>query len=136
MKPDVIDIILAAMPATRRLIEIRTGLPKTTVVRRVDQLRAAGWTYICGWQGDHSSKFQPRFAAGKGRDRACTLKPLTPEETQRRYREKARKTGAWEERTARLRARYWAKKAADAPKSWAAALFVSAGRLGGSHGTN
>lgn len=124
-KFDIIDTILAAMPATRRQIEIRAGLPKTTVLRRVAQLHKAGWCHIGGWQGDHGSKFQPRFAAGQGADRPCKLKPLTPDEMQRRYREKARKTGAWELRLARLRAGYWAGRAVAEPKGWAAALFTA-----------
>lgn len=125
MTEDIIDTLLAAMPGTRREIEKSTGLAKTTVFRRAAQLHTAGWCHISGWRGDgHGGRYQPVFKAGQGKDRVCTLQPLPPEVTQLRFREKARKSGAWADRAARIRARYYADKATKQPQSWLSALLA------------
>lgn len=131
-KLDITDTILAAMPGTRRQIEKSTGLAKTTVFRRAAQLHAAGWCHIGGWRvGGHGGFYQPVYKAGAGKDRPCTLQPLPPAETQRRFREKARKSGAWADRAARIRARYYANKAASTPQSWLSALMAAPRARGG-----
>lgn len=113
-RPD--ETVLAAIPAkrpgiTKRGIERKLGMKRQTVWRTVKRLHDGGRCHVCGWLALKSgAPFQPRYAAGPGIDVECTLVPQSAEVSQRRFREKARATGAWDVRAAKLRAIYRRKK--------------------------
>lgn len=130
-RPRLDAVVLAALPlrkpgTTRRGLERKLGMSKTSVFRVIERLHAAGQCHIGGWAvPPHGGRYVPRYVAGTGKDVECTLVPLPPAETQRRFREKARATGAWAERAERLKKYYRIKKANRDPETrWFAALLV------------
>lgn len=123
------DVVLEAMPGTRREIEEKTGLSKTTVFRWVKELHACGWCFISTWRRPDRGPWMPRYSAGPGKDAACKLKYLTEAEKSLRFRKKARANGSWEDRLAQVRMRYWQRKAATRRDPIVSALFGPARRV-------
>ena len=109
-----VKLVLDVLPATRKEIEIRTGLSKNTAFRIIEQLRdeRCGWVRVCGWERPSKGQYMPRFSATKGPDVPCNLVHLTEKEKSQSYRNRARNTGAWADRNVRVNARNWANKAA------------------------
>lgn len=113
--------VLCALPATRPEIEAKTGVSKNSVWRWVQELHAAGECHIGAWRRPARGKYMPVYVAGPGKDKPCPFKPLTEAQKSKRHRRKARADGRWDERLAKMRARYWADRAQ--PDPLVAALF-------------
>ena len=114
-------VVLAAMPGTEAEIKEKTGLGRTTIWRWINDIRAAGECHITSWQRTDGA-IAARYTAGPGTDRS-PIKPLTLAEKSRRYRAKARKSGAWSHNLAQMRAVYWADRAKTQRDPLVAALF-------------
>lgn len=128
-RPDA--TVLAAIPErgrgiTKRAIEKKLGMTRQTVWRVITRLHATGKCHIAGWYVvPTGGPFSPRYIAGPGNDAPCTLTPQSPAESQRRYREKAMKTGAWAIRSEKVSAKYRRDKSiADPNTRWLAMLLV------------
>lgn len=108
--------VLAAMPGTRPEIEAKTGLGAATVWRWVKDLHGPDEgrgreCHIGRWRHcETGGRPMPVYVAGPGRDAPCRLTPATDAERASRYRERLRRSGEWEDKKARMRARYWAKR--------------------------
>lgn len=93
---DRIDAILRAMPATRAEIIAATGLTKGSVQNAVEKLHAARWCHVSGWRREkrnNTGTFVQRLSAGPGRDKPCTLEPLTQKQRDNlRYYQKRAKS--------------------------------------------
>ena len=72
--------------------------------------------------------FVEQWKAGPGQDAYCQLRPMTTAQIWKRYKTKAIKSGANEDRQAAKRARYHADKAASSKTkaTWLSALGISA----------
>lgn len=121
--------ILAAMPATRREIEVTTGRARDTVKIHLRALRDAGRCHIGGWGTREGGGVLPAiYHPGPGADvpypgdRAKETKAVI----RARWLAKARQSGHWDkvraQRRVREQQRKQAKKAAD--RLWAAPLFT------------
>lgn len=103
-----------AMPGTQQQIHKSTGVSQASISRWCDYLRACGDAHIGAWR--RSEKYPGVFLAvyhpGPGKDAKCPYKPRTQQDRDRDSVRRRRRSGAWEERKARERAYYWAKKPA------------------------
>jgi hypothetical protein len=119
--------ILAALPATKRQIEGKTGLSHTTICKVISALHPEDpqkrQMHIGGWL-THPVR-GPSMAVyhdGPGEDVPDTLPRLTKKQIADRFEKRLKGTEKHDQRKARHRSRHWEKKAMAAPKSWAAAL--------------
>ena len=119
------DKVKAALPGTPPEIMATTGLARTTVWRWLKDLLEAGECHITPeWQRTPGGgPFVPSYAAGPGVNAKCKLKPFTDSQIAKRYRAKARKDGRWEDRNAKVRARWAADHARFTKDPLLAALF-------------
>lgn len=116
--------MLAALPGDQNQVREATGLGKTTVWRWLKSLHEAGESHITGWaRAPGGGPFLATYAAGAGVDVVCKIKPLSEKAKQRRHQKKAKADGRWDERAARERAKYWAKRALTHRDPMIAALF-------------
>lgn len=125
---DRFDVILAAMPGTRRDIQAKLGITKGALQNLLTRLYKAGWCHVCGWERLTTSgrgKFLRRFKAGPGKDKPCNLVPLTQQERDERRYCRGLKTGEIEERRAKNRMRYYERRAKSKPSTWFSALVMS-----------
>jgi len=107
-------VVLAALPATQAEIHAATGISQAAISRWLTYLRACSDAHIGAWRKGASKFSQPVavYHPGPGLDVACTIKPMTQKERDRRSRSLRRKSGDWEDRKAAERARYWRDKPA------------------------
>src|SRR5690625_2951187 len=111
MKRRYRTVVLSALPATSRDIHNQTGLSRVTIWRWITDLHRAGEIHIESWvRGGTPGPWLPVYAPGEGRD-ARKPAPKTDAQVSRAYRARARRSGEWEHRLARQRARYWAGRA-------------------------
>lgn len=107
--------VFGTLPATPRDIREQTGLGVTTIWRWLKDLHQSGEIHIERWvRGDTPGPWLPVYAPGEGRD-ARKPTPKTDAQVSRAYRARARRSGEWEHRLARQRARYWAGRARPDP---------------------
>lgn len=108
--------ILAALtiaPGTQADLCSRANVSLPTCSRWCAHLRACAEAHISGWTATaHGGPPSAVYSAGPGADVICSIKPLTQRQRDRRSRRLRRQSGAWEDRKAAERARYWAAKAA------------------------
>lgn len=96
-------MVLDAMPGMQSEIVARTGIPSSTVAKLVRDLRAAGKTHIARWRrAKGTGTFTPVHVVGAGVDAKCTLKRLTPQELQARFRKRLERSGKAEEYRAQI----------------------------------
>ncbi len=121
-------VVRDAMPGTQQDIHAKTGVSLAAISRWCEYLHDCEDAHIGGWQ--RSAKYHGVFMAvyhpGPGADVKCPYKPRTQRDRDRDSRRTRRKSGEWEDRKARERAYYWAKKG---PRRdpLTAALFGSVG---------
>lgn len=112
-RPNVRELVKAGLPGTPTAVLRKTGLGRTTIWRHITALHEQGECFISGWQRcEYGGPATPIYSPGPGKDKPCTLKPLTEAQKSRRYRRKARKNGTWEDRLKQQRARHHATKPA------------------------
>lgn len=117
--------VLAALPGDFRQIMTATGIGRTTVWRWLADLHSAGECHIVRWDRvDGGGPFRPSYAPGAGKDAPCKIKPYSQKEKSLRHRRRAKKSGEWEDRNKRQRARYWADRAIKQPQNPFSALFI------------
>lgn len=121
------QVVLDAMPGTRKQIREKTGLPIMTVFHWTTATHAAGDAHISGWHRPPKGQFAPIFSAGAGQDKPCELQYLGNVKVSQQYRARLRKSGEWVERQARFNARRRADTAAKTVNPWFGAL-LGAGR--------
>lgn len=115
-RPSTRPIALAAIkdkPGTQGELQARTGLSSGSICRHVHALHAEGAVHIARWRrayADTGAPFMAVYKFGPGKD-APKPTPFTVQETSARYRERQRKSGAWEDKKAQHRAYHWRKKA-------------------------
>lgn len=82
---DTAKAIMAAMPATRRKIEITTGFHIATMLRHLPQLRREKHIYVADYEppvNGGRGRWQPVYAVGNKKDKPLTKKKI------REYRER------------------------------------------------
>lgn len=107
-------IILAALPGTRKDVEVATGLSKTTVQGWITRLHKGRVIRISKWvKPTPTSKPAAHYRIGSAPDAVCRLTPLTNKEKVYRWRRrlKQRDPEAYERLMARSIARIYAHKA-------------------------
>ena len=118
---------LAKGPATRVRLEIDLSLGVTTIWRWIETLHKGGpqLVYISGWERTKDGEGQPTpvYSLGSKKDVPNRFKPMTDKEKAAKRRKMQRKDNSWEEKLARDRAKYWAKKAPPARDPLTAALY-------------
>ncbi len=120
---------LSALPGTRRQIIEKTGMPQRTTYNVLKRLHEAGKIHISSWQRtEGGGPFVQVWQAGPGQDAYCQLRPITTGQIWKRYKAKAIKSGANEDKLAAKRARYHADRAASSKikATWLSALGMSA----------
>ncbi|MES2319983.1 MAG: hypothetical protein V4631_21085 [Pseudomonadota bacterium] len=91
-------------------------------------MHAAKEIRICAWRRHpRAGAAMAVYALGTGPDVTCKLRHLTKTEIRARYEAKAKEDGRYDVVRARQRNRYWVRKAAQAPQTWASALLNVAG---------
>ncbi|MEJ7807051.1 MAG: hypothetical protein WKG03_14150 [Telluria sp.] len=120
-----LDQVKAALPGTAAEIMAKSKLSRTTVWRWLKELVETGECHITPeWhRTPGGGPFVPTYAAGPGVNAACKLKPFTEAQKSARYRRAARKDGRWEDRNAKVRARWAADHARFTKDPLLAALF-------------
>lgn len=107
------EVVRRALPATMTEVHQRTGLGLSTVSRWLAAMHAAGEIHVGSWatpsNGGTSENFARVWHAGPGVD-AERPAPRTLAELSRAARQRARKSGAWEDEKARRRGRWWADR--------------------------
>lgn len=105
-------LVADALPGNPADIAASTKLARTTVWRWLKAMHQDGECHVAKWmRNPQGGPFLPVYAAGPGVDAVCALKPLTEKQKSRRYRAAARRDGRWEDRNARVRARWRADHA-------------------------
>jgi hypothetical protein len=99
--------ILAAMPGMRAELQRRTGLARATVARQVSERHAAGDCHIDRWADLGHGPFYPVYAAGPGPDAPLPPPRIAQDKSviQKRWKDHAKTTGAWDQVKAQRRAR-------------------------------
>lgn len=119
------DTILAAMPGMRAELQRRTGLARPTVAKTVADLHAAGACHIERWADIGHGPYFAVYAAGPGQD-APLPPPRTPQPKsaiQKRWKDHAKATGAWDQVNANRRAR--TRKKQQRQQLWLAPLTTA-----------
>lgn len=120
--------VLEHLPGTRRHIIEKTGMPVRTAYNVLKRLHEAGKIHISGWERTpNGGPFVQIWQIGLGVDAYCQLRPMTTKQIWRRYKAKAIKSGANEDKLAAKRGRYHADKHAKSKTkaTWLSALGVS-----------
>ena len=118
---DRVDAVLAAMPATRAEIIAKTGLTKGSVQNAVEKLHAARWCHVSGWRREkrnNTGTFVQRLSAGPGKDKPCTLQPLTQKQRDNLRQARLIKSGDIEERRRGNLMRYYERRAKSRKNDW------------------
>jgi hypothetical protein len=125
--------ILAAMPGTQSQIAERTGIPRTTITKRLAVLRKEvnekGWQQKCFIRsykrtlGGSPGPFIAVWERGPGRDAPCKIKPRTQREKYERWRDKNERTGRKAEIAAKLAERAKQRKLMQQGDPLISALF-------------
>lgn len=89
--------IISVMPATKKRIERKSGIDKATILKRVDDMHAAGKCHIKGWDKGKQGAPMAIYGKGPGKDAPCDVVPLTDQQKYRRYMDKIDRTGRREE---------------------------------------
>lgn len=110
------------MPGTRKEVTIRSGVSSSSVGLWLRTFHRAGEAHIGAWyRSDGGGSFQPVYVAGAGKDARPPV-AYTDLENNLRSRIRRRKDGRVEDRNARLRARYYANRAAKKKNDWLGSL--------------
>lgn len=107
-------IILAALPGTRKDIEIATGLSKTCVQHWITRLHQERVIRVSKWvKPTPTSRPAAYYRTGSAPDAVCRITPMTNTEKQMRWRRnlKQRDPEAHELLMKKSMARLWAHKA-------------------------
>lgn len=104
------DVVKKAMPGTQGEIRARTGLGVGTISRWANDLHAAGEVYVKRWDKPALGPAMPVYARGRNKPDAPRPPAKTPRERTESSRRGQRTNGAWEDRLAAGRARYWVDK--------------------------
>ena len=85
--------ILSALPGTRKEVQERTGLSKTTVQAWITRMHKDGTIRIGKWvkPTPHSKPAASYRRKGRSDDAVCTIKPISNTEKVNRYREKLKR---------------------------------------------
>lgn len=117
-------VVKKALPGTQGDIRLKTGLGVATVSRWVNDLHASSEAYVKRWDTPTNGPFMAVYARGRKPDAPRPAAKTVRERTESSRRGQ-RTNGAWEDRLAAGRARYWAEKPA-ARDPMTAALFGAA----------
>jgi hypothetical protein len=122
-------LTLAAMPNTVPGIAGTTGLPETSICRKLISLHADEKCHVGGWKRSARGLAMAVYHAGPGEDVPCRLKNFTGAQKSQRYMRKLRTdkdlVDKLDARRSSDRSRYWEKKALVRRDPLTAALFGS-----------
>lgn len=119
------NLILAAMPGTVQEIAAAIGMPVTSTLRTIAQLRVDGLCHLGRWVRNERLVSVATYRAGRGIDAINNLPRMSRKEINDRFNKRIRGTDKHDQRKARQRSAHWEKKAAAKPHSWASALFIN-----------
>lgn len=118
------EFVLGALPGTKSHIEERSGVSRSAVLAWIAKLHAAGEIHISRWlPHPRGGRAMAVYALGSRPDAVCKLKTLTKRQIRLRYEAKAKADGRYDVVRARMRNRYWTKKAATQGDPLVAAMF-------------
>lgn len=116
--------IIAALPASAKELNERTGYADSTIHRHISRLRYEKFVRVGDWgRPEIAGPYFPIFELSHLPDIVCKLKPTPDKIRARRLRARLKKSGEIEEHRAKLRARASADRAAYTRDPLLAAFF-------------